>query len=67
MNIRQIKSKVDYDHAIRRMSDIEYELAYEYRADLSIELDLLTSSTFEYERKPKIGRFDVQFNSLTDI
>lgn len=48
------------------MSDIEYELAYEYRADLSIELDLLTSSTLEYERKPKIGRFDGHFNSLTD-
>jgi hypothetical protein len=54
MNIQPIRNKADYARAVRRIDDIEYELAYEYCLELSIELDLLTDSTLEYERKPKL-------------
>jgi hypothetical protein len=54
MNIQPIRNIDDYNRAVRRMDDIEYELAYEYRPELSIELDLLTDTTLEYDRKPKL-------------
>jgi hypothetical protein len=56
MNIRPIRIRADYERAARRIDDIEYELAYEYSPELSIELDLIRDSMLEYERKPKVFR-----------
>lgn len=54
MNIQPIRNKSDYNRAVRRMDDIEYELAYENTPELSIELDIIRGSMLEYERKPKL-------------
>jgi hypothetical protein len=56
MNIQPIRNRADYVRAVRRIDDIEYELAYEYTSELSIELDLIKGSMFEYDRKPKVIR-----------
>jgi hypothetical protein len=56
MNIQPIRNRADYARAVRRIDDIEYELAYEYTPELSIELDIIRGSMLEYERKPKLIR-----------
>jgi hypothetical protein len=56
MNIQTVRNRADYECAIRRIDNIEYELAYEFSLELSIELDLIRDSMLEYERKPKVFR-----------
>jgi hypothetical protein len=56
MNIQTVRNRADYECAIRRIDNIEYELAYEFSLELSIELDLIKDSMLEYERKPKVFR-----------
>jgi hypothetical protein len=56
MNIQPIRNSTDYASAVRRLEDIEYELAYEETPELSIELDLVRGSMLEYELKPKLSR-----------
>jgi hypothetical protein len=56
MNIQPVRNRTDYESATRRIDDIEYELAYEYSPQLSIELDLIRDSMLDYEHKPKVFR-----------